>query len=280
MKVWGKEDDGDYRTTQNIFSTTIHEIGHSAHWKKVGPLKLGKAGPLIRESWATAIEWYLTRIEYASWSGFTEETYDETAEGIDDWKQKWDGSNSNGSEKKYTPLFIDLVDGLNQSVETDYPIYAVVPADQCPGDPYFDGANCNVGTPPAETIAFIYAENFYYSPVGCCDCPMPGSSFDGANCFVQDIPADRIGFIYNNNWYLQPLGDPNYPYDVLKHWTMAQIEDQIIPDAYIGGFDPLVAIGPPYQDELDAARSAITNNLAPGMTQKRVDKYLEFYYAL
>lgn len=59
---------------------------------------------------------------------------------------------------------------------------------------------------------------------------------------------------------------------------MAQIEDQIIPNAYIQ--NSVIPINPPWDDELDAARDAILDHLAPGMTEKRVDTYLEFYYAL
>lgn len=278
IKVWGKYGDGTFRKTENIFSTTLHEIGHASHWKKVGPLKMAKAGPLIRESWANAIEWHLTRIEYASWSAFTLEMYDETAEGIADWDQIWDGFKSDGHDKKYTPLFIDMVDEVNQSVTDYFPIYANLPNDQCPGDPFFDGANCYIGSAPSGTNGFIYNDTFYYSPIDCCDCPLPGSWFDGANCFVQAIPSGRIGFVYNNKWYLQPLGDPSYPYDALKNWSMAQIEDQIIPNAYIQ--NSVIPINPPWDDELDAARDAILDHLAPGITEKRVDTYLEFYYAL
>ncbi len=149
---------------------------------------------------------------------------------------------------------------------------------EVPNPPGFDGSNCQVGIPPSGTDAFIYDANFYYTPVGCCDCPYPGSSFDNYNCYVQPIPSDRIGFVYNNRWYLHPLGDPNLPYDVLHNWSMAQIEDHIIPNAYIDGI--IIDINPPWEDELDAVREAILGNLAPGMTEKQVNKYLEFYYAL
>lgn len=81
---------------------------------------------------------------------------------------------------------------------------------------------------------------------------------------MMDIPIDRIGFIYSNNWYLHPLGDPNRPYDVLKGWSISQIEDQIIPNAY----------------GLTSTRTAMKNNLPSEMTNKRVDTYLDFYFAL
>ena len=144
------------------------------------------------------------------------------------------------------------------------PSIAALPPDHCLEASCFDGFRRLVATPPAPTSAFMYNDNFYYTPIGCCDCPLPGSWFDGANCRVMDIPTDRIGFIYSNNWYLHPLGDPNRPYDVLKGWTMAQIEDQIIPNAY----------------GLSSTSTAIKNNLPNGMTEKRVDAYLDFYFSL
>ena len=68
----------------------------------------------------------------------------------------------------------------------------------------FDSANCYVGKPPTSTIAFIYSNNFYYTPVPGPVCPYPGSSYDGANCFVAAIPNGSMPFIYQNGWYVTP----------------------------------------------------------------------------
>jgi hypothetical protein len=74
--------------------------------------------------------------------------------------------------------------------------------DRCPYLGVYDGANCNVGQPPAGTTAFIYANNFYYTPLPVNLCPVPGSWYDGANCFVTTIPSQALPFIYKNNWYV------------------------------------------------------------------------------
>ncbi len=267
IKVWGKDNNGDFRNTENVFSTTIHEIGHSAHWKKMGMLNFAQTTEQIRESWANALEWWLTRLEYSE-LGIPYTVYDNYSptntsnEGFNDWDQQWKGIGN--TDKVYTPLFIDLVDDLNQSNNIGTPSYAILPSDRCPGDPWFDGANCVVGTPPAGTTAFIYNDNFYYTPIGCCTCPLDGSGFDDENCYVKPIPADRIGFIYNNTWYLHPLGDPTLPFDVIHGYTMEGIENNIIPHAF----------------GLTSTRTAIKNNLPPGMTAKRIDQYLDFYFAL
>jgi hypothetical protein len=78
----------------------------------------------------------------------------------------------------------------------------------CPYIGSYDGANCWVGQPPAGTGAFIYANNFYYTPVAGNLCPRPGSWFDGANCFVTAIPPQTQPFIWSNMWYVAPVCRP------------------------------------------------------------------------
>ena len=74
--------------------------------------------------------------------------------------------------------------------------------DPCPRGGWFDGANCQIGTPPAGTTAFIWGGNYYYTPLPPPNrCPYPGSWFDSANCFVQVVPAGVQPFIWSNYWY-------------------------------------------------------------------------------
>lgn len=76
--------------------------------------------------------------------------------------------------------------------------------DRCPYLGAHDGANCYVGQPPPGTTSFVYANNFYYTPLPGNQCPRPGSWFDGANCFVTPIPPQASPIIYNNSWYVHP----------------------------------------------------------------------------
>lgn len=78
----------------------------------------------------------------------------------------------------------------------------------CPYIGSYDGANCWVGQPPAGTKAFIWANNFYYTPVNRNQCPRPGSWFDDANCFVRAIPPQTSPFIWSNMWYVAPVCRP------------------------------------------------------------------------
>lgn len=58
---------------------------------------------IIYESWADAVEWYLTTHEYSILG----------SPYVHNWKQDWTINNL----KDYTPLFIDLVDNRNQRLD-------------------------------------------------------------------------------------------------------------------------------------------------------------------
>jgi hypothetical protein len=72
----------------------------------------------------------------------------------------------------------------------------------CPYGGWYDGANCLVGQAPVGSTAFIYAGNYYYSPLPMgTTCPYAGSWYDGANCYVDNVPTGAAGFIWLNHWY-------------------------------------------------------------------------------
>lgn len=68
---------------------------------------------------------------------------------------------------------------------------------------YNNYGECYVGTAPSGTSAFIYAHNFYYTPINGNQCPRAGSWFDGANCFVMDIPAGCEPYTWQRNWLVK-----------------------------------------------------------------------------
>lgn len=78
----------------------------------------------------------------------------------------------------------------------------------CPYIGSYDSVNCWIGQPPSGTTAFIYAANFYYTPVSGNQCPRPGSWFDTVNCFVTAIPPQTRPFIWANMWYVEPACRP------------------------------------------------------------------------
>lgn len=68
---------------------------------------------------------------------------------------------------------------------------------------YNNYGECYVGTSPVGTTPFIYAHNFYYTPINGNQCPRAGSWFDGANCFVMDIPANCEPYTWSRNWLVK-----------------------------------------------------------------------------
>lgn len=188
---------GSLRTGRQLYRTATHELAHSSHWD-LSSWHYRNADDKVVESWAVGVAYVITDNVYG---------------GIeDDWQTVSFNTMRTTYENKYTPLVIDLIDNFNQNP-------SLTPT--CPCGNY-DGANCYVGTAPSGTSAFIYSNNFYYTPVNGNQCPLPGSSFDGANCFVRSIPSNTTGFIYNNSWYVQEQGRP---IDRVSGYTLGQIEN-------------------------------------------------------
>lgn len=76
-----------------------------------------------------------------------------------------------------------------------------LPGNNCPIG-YFDGANCYLMAKPAG--GFIYANNFYTTYDGC----SIGTN-DSANCYIASAPLGTTAFIYSNNFYTTPLPTPS-----------------------------------------------------------------------
>jgi len=109
IKIWGKNN-GSYKTVNQIFGTTTHELGHLSHWHLIGINNYAFTGEVIYESWATAVEWALTNDEYhtmgARFGGDAAINYYH--------EFLYQLRNVNG--EVYTPIFIDLMDDYNQRV--------------------------------------------------------------------------------------------------------------------------------------------------------------------
>jgi hypothetical protein len=113
------------------------------------------------------------------------------------------------------------VDVTNLSGVTGMSVQATLRAvcrecEPCPIIGSYDGANCQIGQAPAGTSAFIYNNNFYYTPAPGNSCPLPGSWFDSANCYVMPVPPGTTPFIWQSTWwYVQPachpVAKPNAP---------------------------------------------------------------------
>lgn len=119
VKVYCK-DGSDWRLSVDIFATTIHELAHASHWN-IGYSTMQYCidwvfrKALIPESWATCVDHVITSDVYKSSFSY----------------KNWNNlQNVKISEfEGYTPLFIDLIDTLNQ--RDIYGIY--VPIDRVSG---------------------------------------------------------------------------------------------------------------------------------------------------
>jgi len=102
-------------STNELYSTTIHETAHASHIElmNAGEIQFLQVSNIIIESWADAVEWYITKIEY-NWLGNSDFDNPYSYQYIDN-HQYWSISTIS-ARNPYTPLFIDLVDNYNQRI--------------------------------------------------------------------------------------------------------------------------------------------------------------------
>lgn len=107
IQVWGNS---NQRQTNIVFGTVAHELGHQIHSQFVGNIKFLRSSKMIRESWAEVVEWAETNDEYhklgIKYNVNVAATYDHQYNKHVGWPFVYD--------KAYSPIFIDLVDLVNQ----------------------------------------------------------------------------------------------------------------------------------------------------------------------
>ena len=65
IKIWGKSTlTHNYKNIDEVFSTTVHELGHFSHWMYIGVFNYAQTSKTVYESWADAVQWALTNDEY------------------------------------------------------------------------------------------------------------------------------------------------------------------------------------------------------------------------
>ena len=133
--------------------------------------------------------------------------------------------------------------------------------------------DCFVAEIPPGESGFIFQDNLYYTPVNCCDCPLPSSSFDTQNCFVLDIPDNSIGFIHNNRFYITPpLDFTHVDYtDEIWGYSPVFIENEILTEFnQAGDYSELFA--------LRHLRTILLNKSKPsGVYDKNINLYFESF---
>lgn len=253
IQIWAKHDDA-YRPSNGILSTAIHELAHASHRKYMTGIQFSQVSDIIVESWARAVQWRVTQIEYSA-RGISD--YD-----VPPWNdveqrhlQNWDS----GWSHKYTPLFIDLIDNYNQSLE-----YGGLPSNRCPCGGAFDGANCLVYTVGSGMTPLIEDDAFWHTPHPSYGCPQTYIPPGRGNCFVMDIPATCLPFIYGQGMYFRPAGNPVRPYDDVNGYTLAYIESTFLKDVY----------------GLHSLKQELKQHKPAGVNNKQIDILMDYYFNL
>jgi hypothetical protein len=110
IQVWGN---GTQKKTNSLFGNVSHELGHQIHSQSVGNIQFIRSSKIIRESWAEAVEWAVTNEEYHVLG----KKYGISAAANYDHQYNFHAGWPLVDEKDYSPVFIDLIDSLNQAKE-------------------------------------------------------------------------------------------------------------------------------------------------------------------
>ncbi len=123
IKIWRYKSNFTEYGSDEVFSTTSHETGHTSHSIRMNTIiQFWQVSRQLQESWAIVIEWYLTHLEYASrgisnygdFNYFPNTLPSTPPEYPNSYAyQYWtpDGSTFLG---RYTPIYIDVIDNHNQ----------------------------------------------------------------------------------------------------------------------------------------------------------------------
>jgi hypothetical protein len=110
IKIWNNDNPDSV-----VIGTTLHELGHSAHYKNnINGFNNTLRG--LKESFAPYVGWYLGEAYYASigWIRPSDSSYRQNGNITRDSRQDWVRIIPKGNLGEYTPLFIDLTDNYNQ----------------------------------------------------------------------------------------------------------------------------------------------------------------------
>jgi hypothetical protein len=110
--------DGLEYGSDEIFSTACHETAHTSHVLRMnaGLIQYWQVDSQLQESWAVAIEWRLTHLEYAGRgiNNYGEWDYNPTPSPQYPNRQAYQYWTLN-TDPTYTSLYINLVDNINES---------------------------------------------------------------------------------------------------------------------------------------------------------------------
>ena len=104
--------------SDEVFTTTCHETAHTTHaiTMNAGPIQFIQVSNQIQESWAVALSWFVSHIEYEDRgiANYGQENYSplNPPRRPSQYGYQYWSSSINGNT--YTNLFIDIVDNVNE----------------------------------------------------------------------------------------------------------------------------------------------------------------------
>lgn len=112
----GENNELIYCTTDEIFNTTCHELGHAAHYY-YNTLQYTQASDLYVDSWASCVASHLTQLEYEYWNVWENLNQNWVVGGVPrSLPPKYCLQQWNVRKNHYTPIFIDILDDFNQKL--------------------------------------------------------------------------------------------------------------------------------------------------------------------
>lgn len=141
IRIFGATKYG-WKSTDEIFSTSAHELGHAMHSKHIGRGDFWSTDDFIKESFAVFAEYVITKTEYEALGLFEKMKIDDTSDshligwyypsGSPAWGSKklplyvygqypnnlnqntWNLLLDSEDDRLYSPIFIDMMDRKNQ----------------------------------------------------------------------------------------------------------------------------------------------------------------------
>ena len=116
IQIWRYNHDSSRIEDINIFAISVHEFAHAHHHEMQGSaFRKGEIKSRLKESWAVAVEYFLTKLVYGD--SDIKRTRDYWLR--DYYSKQYNWRNKNWGDDKdfygnYTPLVIDLIDDYDQ----------------------------------------------------------------------------------------------------------------------------------------------------------------------
>lgn len=212
--IYGEREDGNgntfLRTSEDLYSTTIHEIAHAMHQQM--PTSFKQTEVLLLESWAVAVEWNFLRRRYAGIPGSEFWGSEQDVDRFDDQIVNWQ------DVQGYSPLLVDLMD--------DYDQRAFYGLNDCSvsGGAAVTNSNrarraCLIFTASQGVNMFLWQGGVYTTSNASGSCPV-GTQGPQGNCYIMPIPNNDGLWMEGSKLYAAREGDNDFPRDIVSGYSL------------------------------------------------------------